>query len=105
MELELEGERSSLEKMLKELPEKAPRLALIQDIEAQFSGELKGFEDFRIIESSRDALINTLVFPGHLRVSGLSQGNAGQRGQEIWLSLHKLHELRTQIHHNKGPAL
>ncbi len=63
VELELEGERSSLEKMLKELPEKAPRLALIQDIEAQFSGELKGFEDFRIIESSRDALINTLVSP------------------------------------------
>ena len=63
VELELEGERSSLEKMLKELPEKAPRLSLIQDMEAKFSRELKGFTGFEIESSSREEYNNTLISP------------------------------------------
>lgn len=63
VEIELEGERSSLERLIAELPEKAPRLSLIQDMEAKFSRELKGFTDFEIESSSREEYNNTLISP------------------------------------------
>ena len=63
VEMELEGEREKLEELLRALPEKAPRLALIQDMEHSFSRELQGFESFEIMRSSREKLNNTLVSP------------------------------------------
>ncbi len=63
VEMELEGEREKLEELLRALPEKAPSLALIQDMEHSFSRELQGFESFEIMRSSREELNNTLVSP------------------------------------------
>ena len=63
VEMELEGERESLEQLLRDLPEKAPKLAMIEDMEAQFSGELKGFLGFKIEDSLRERFNSTLVSP------------------------------------------
>ena len=41
VELELEGERGALERFVAELPEKAPILAVIEEIETEYSEELK----------------------------------------------------------------
>ena len=51
VELELEGEREALERFVEELPERAPKLALIEDLAVEYSDELKGFSDFRILDS------------------------------------------------------
>ena len=63
VEMELEGEREQLEELLKGLPERAPKLALIEDVEAKFSRELKGFASFEIESSRREEHSNTLVSP------------------------------------------
>ena len=63
VEMELEGEREQLEKLLRELPERAPKLALIESLEARFSRELKGFTSFEIESSRREERNNTLVSP------------------------------------------
>ena len=63
VEMELEGEREKLDKLLKELPERAPRLALIEEMEASFSRELRGFKTFEIESSRREKHSNTLVSP------------------------------------------
>ena len=63
VEMELEGEKSQLAAFLKELPQKAPRLAVIERIQAEYSDQLRGYEDFRILESKTEALRNTLISP------------------------------------------
>ena len=63
VELELEGERETLERFVHFLPERAPRLALIEAIEASYSDELKHFTDFQIIGSKTEALRDTLISP------------------------------------------
>lgn len=63
VELELEGKREKLEGFLESLPRRAPGLALIENIEASFSRELKGYKDFEIENSSREKERNTLVSP------------------------------------------
>ena len=63
VELELEGERSALEAFVRSLPERAPRLALIEKLEAAYSPELRGYTDFRILSSLREEKRNTLVSP------------------------------------------
>ena len=63
VELELEGERAELERFLADLPEKAPKLAVIERVEAAFSDELKGFRDFRILTSRTEEQRNTLISP------------------------------------------
>ena len=63
VELELEGERETLERFLQALPEQAPRLAVIESLEVCYSPELKHFTDFQILRSRSDALRNTLISP------------------------------------------
>ena len=63
VELELEGERTSLEAFVRALPERAPLLAVIEKIEPHFGGPLHGYEDFRILASLREEKRNTLISP------------------------------------------
>ena len=63
VELELEGERPELERFLADLPVKAPKLAVIERVEAEFSNELKHFRDFQILSSRTEAQRNTLISP------------------------------------------
>jgi len=63
VELELEGERAELDAFVRKLPERAPRLAVIERLRAEYTDELCGFEDFRILESKTEALRNTLISP------------------------------------------
>lgn len=63
VELELEGEREKLELFVRELPDKAPRLALIESVEAKYSPELVGYKSFEIRESRREESMNTLISP------------------------------------------
>jgi len=63
VELELEGDREVLEGFLRELPQRAPKLAVIEEMEAEYSTELKGFSDFRILTSKTENLRDTLISP------------------------------------------
>ena len=54
VELELEGERAELERFVRELPEKAPVLAVIDGIETVYSKELRHFPDFEIRRSKTE---------------------------------------------------
>ena len=63
VELELEGERGALERFVDELPVRAPKLAAIEEMEVEFSDELKGFSDFRILDSKTELLRDTLISP------------------------------------------
>ena len=63
VELELEGERETLERLVRELPGRAPKLAVIEEIETVWSDELRGFTDFQILVSKTEALRDTLVSP------------------------------------------
>lgn len=63
VELELEGERAELERFIDDLPRKAPKLAVIERVETEFSAELKHFTDFEILQSKTEAQRNTLISP------------------------------------------
>ncbi len=60
--LTLEGDEDRLSSFLRELPEKAPPLAVIEEIRTDRI-PFQGFSDFRIIESERQAERNTLISP------------------------------------------
>ena len=63
VEMELEGEEEALARFVAELPERAPKLAVIEKLSAKYSDELCGYTDFRILESKTEALRNTLISP------------------------------------------
>ncbi len=63
VELELEGERAALEAFTADIRARAPKLAMIERMESEYSDELRGYEDFRILESKRESLRNTLISP------------------------------------------
>ena len=63
VEMELEGERAQLESFVKALPEKAPKLAVIEKLRAEYSDELRGFSDFSIARSKTESVRNTLISP------------------------------------------
>ena len=63
VELELEGERTELERFVHDVPERAPKLAVIESVEAEYSTALKGFEGFEIRSSKQEAHRNTLISP------------------------------------------
>ncbi len=60
--VELEGEEGKLRQFLAELPAEAPPLAVIEDI-AWREIPVRGFSDFTIIQSERQAERNTLISP------------------------------------------
>ena len=63
VELELEGERPELERFVADVPARAPKLALIERVETEYSAELRHFQGFEILKSRTEALRNTLVSP------------------------------------------
>lgn len=63
VEMELEGQREKLESFVRAVPEKVPRLAVIERMCCEYSDELVGYEDFTIRESKTEALRNTLISP------------------------------------------
>ena len=63
VELELEGRREALERFVEAIPDRAPKLAVIESIETAYTAELVGFEGFEILKSRTDALRDTLISP------------------------------------------
>ncbi len=63
VELELEGERPALEAFAAALPERAPKLALIERIETEYGLPPRGLTDFTILQSHAEAKRNTLISP------------------------------------------
>lgn len=63
VELDLEGERGTLDAFTGALPERAPALALIEAIETAYGGALRGYTDFQILASRREEKRNTLLSP------------------------------------------
>lgn len=63
VELELEGSRPALERFVRDVPERAPKLAVIESVEAEYSDELRGFTGFEIRKSQQEAVRNTLISP------------------------------------------
>lgn len=63
VEMELEGREQEIRAFAADIPEKAPKLALIEKIETRFSGELENFKDFKILESKTEQFRNTLISP------------------------------------------
>ena len=63
VELELEGERAALEAFASELPEKAPKLAVIEQVETVWGGELQGYAGFTILRSHAEEKRDTLISP------------------------------------------
>ena len=63
VELELEGERAELERFVAALPEKVPKLAVIERVETAYTDELVGYTDFQILKSKTEEFRNTLISP------------------------------------------
>lgn len=63
VELELEGSRPALERFVRDVPERSPKLAVIESVEAEYSDELRGFTGFEIRKSLQEAVRNTLISP------------------------------------------
>ena len=63
VELELEGPRADLERFIAQIPRQAPKLAVIESVEAVYGGERKGYKDFQIRESRAGVLRDTLISP------------------------------------------
>ena len=61
--LELEGERPALERFLDGLPQRAPKLAVIDRIEPRWGGALEHYKGFAILPSLVESERNTLVSP------------------------------------------
>ncbi len=63
VEIELEGDKNRLQKFLEDLPGRAPKLAVIENIEAEYHDDLKGFKDFQILGSKTETTRSTLISP------------------------------------------
>ena len=63
VELELEGERETLERFAGELPLRAPKLAVIEGMEITYTHTLVGYTDFQILKSKTEEFRNTLISP------------------------------------------
>ena len=63
VEIELDGERTVLQRVIEEIPLKAPPLAMIEELRSEFVPVEKPYEGFRIQKSEAGALRNTLISP------------------------------------------
>lgn len=63
VELELEGPRPELERFVADVPRKAPKLAVIESLECEYTHELIGFSGFEIRQSKTEQFRNTLISP------------------------------------------
>ena len=96
VELELEGERAELERFVRELPEKAPVLAVIDGIETVYSKELRRPHGGKAAHAFK---------PGYLHLRRLPAGTSGPEGPALPLSLYQLHQLRPALYDYPGSAL
>ena len=73
VEIELDGERSEIERFVEEIPLKAPGHALIRELKTEYGLPCAGYTGFTITESEREAERNTLISPvtdaGTIRLS------------------------------------
>ena len=100
VELELEGEKEQLLRFTEDLPKKAPRLALIENIHLEFSDVLRGFTGFEILKSKTERFRNTLISPDICICDDCLRELRDPEDRRFWISFHKLHQLRSQIHHH-----
>ncbi|MBR1457720.1 MAG: carbamoyltransferase HypF [Oscillospiraceae bacterium] len=63
VELELEGEHAALERFCEALPQRAPKLAVIEEIRTRYTEETVGYRGFTIRQSKTEAFRNTLISP------------------------------------------
>ena len=63
VELELEGEHGDLVRFVQDIPLRAPKLAVIEKLEAEYTSRLVGYEDFQILSSKTEEFRNTLISP------------------------------------------
>ena len=63
VEIELDGERSEIERFVEEIPLKAPGHALIKELKTEYGLPCAGYTGFTITESEREAERNTLISP------------------------------------------
>lgn len=98
--LELEGEEPALEAFLAALREDAPPLAIIESVEARPVQGGEHFEGFSIVPSERGERMRTLISPD-AGIARTACASARPCRQAVPLPLHKLHQLRTEIHDNK----
>ena len=63
VEIEAEGDASEIEKFISTLPEKAPKLAVIENISVKHGLPIIGYKDFEIKSSRTDKMRNTLISP------------------------------------------
>jgi len=63
VELQLEGEESTLRHIIEGIADNAPPLSRIERIETEFSDDLQGFQSFSILPSRTEDIRNTLISP------------------------------------------
>ena len=63
VELELEGESDKLRRFIEDLPDKAPKLSMIEKIETEVGLALCGYSNFEIRESNSGTSWDTLISP------------------------------------------
>ncbi len=63
VELELEGEPEAIRRFIAEVPERMPKLAVIEGMETEYGLPCVGFQGFEIRGSKTEALRNTLISP------------------------------------------
>lgn len=63
VELELEGDRAELERFVRAIPDRAPKLAVIERVEAKYTTALVGYTDFEIRQSKTESTRDTLISP------------------------------------------
>ena len=63
VEIEIEGERERVDLFIDELWTHAPALAQIDEVKPVFYRELKGYTDFKILESRFQSMRDTLISP------------------------------------------
>ena len=63
VEIELDGERAEIEKLVEEIPQKAPVIAVIRELKTEYGLPCAGYTGFTITESKRESERNTLISP------------------------------------------
>ena len=63
VELEIQGERSAVERFIAEIPEKSPALAVVESVDFDLLPERKDYTDFRILPSQDLGVHQTLISP------------------------------------------
>lgn len=62
-EIEVEGDRAEIEEFIDEISFKPPLLASVENIETEYSDELRMYHGFRILESNSEGRRRTLISP------------------------------------------